>query len=101
MIFHETKLKGAYIIEPERRADDRGFFARTFCRKEFDELGLVSEIAQTNISFSRAKGTLRGMHYQRPPHQETKLIRCTRGSLFDVIIDLRRDSRTYKQCLGV
>ena len=101
MIFHETKLKGAYIIELEKRSDDRGFFARTFCRKEFDELGLTSDIVQTNISFSRMKGTLRGMHYQRPPHQETKLIRCTKGALYDVIIDLRRDSPTYKQWLGV
>jgi dTDP-4-dehydrorhamnose 3,5-epimerase len=101
VIFHSTYLEGAYIIEPEKRSDDRGFFARTFCRKEMDKYGLVSEIVQTNISCSRTKGTLRGMHYQRAPHQETKLIRCTKGALYDVIIDLRANSPTYKRWFGV
>jgi len=101
MIFNETKLKGAFIIELEKRGDDRGFFARTFCQREFDEHGLISNIVQTNISLSKTKGTLRGIHYQIAPHQETKLVRCTSGALYDVIIDLRKDSPTYKQWIGV
>lgn len=100
MIFTETRLKGAFVIEPERRNDDRGFFARTWCREEFEARGLNPAIAQCNISFNLQTGTLRGMHYAAPPHEEAKLVRCTAGAVYDVIIDLRRDSATYKQHVG-
>lgn len=101
MKFTETKLKGAFIIELEKREDSRGFFARTFCANEFEEHGLVNRIVQTNMSRTLKKGTLRGMHYQIPPHQETKLVRCTQGAIYDVIIDLRSESPTFKQWIGV
>ena len=101
MIFTQTKLEGAYILELEKRGDDRGFFARTFCRKEMEAHGLIPDVAQANTSLSKTRGTLRGMHYQKAPYEETKLVRCTRGALFDVIIDLRPDSPTYKQWVGV
>jgi dTDP-4-dehydrorhamnose 3,5-epimerase len=97
MIFTETKLKGAFIVELQRLEDDRGFFGRTFCRNEFAGRGLNPEVAQCNISFNRCAGTLRGMHYQSAPHAEDKLIRCTRGKLYDVVVDLRRESPTFKQ----
>ena len=90
MIFRETKLPGAFIIEVQRLDDDRGFFGRSFCRHEFTGRGLNPEVAQCNISFNRDAGTLRGMHYQATPHAEEKMVRCTRGSLYDVIIDLRQ-----------
>jgi dTDP-4-dehydrorhamnose 3,5-epimerase len=95
VIFEETELPGAYIIEPQRIDDERGFFARTWCEGEFRDHGLDGRIVQCNISFNKKKGTLRGMHYQVNPHAETKLIRCTRGAIFDVIVDLRRESPTY------
>lgn len=101
MIFTETKLKGAYLIDIEPIADERGFFARSWCRREFEEHGLNPDFVQCNISFNKQKGTLRGMHYQTAPHHEAKIVRCTRGSLFDVIIDLRKDSETFKEWLGV
>ena len=101
MIFRETKFDGAFIIEPEKHADERGFFARAFCQKELNSLGLNSIFVQANIGFSSIKGTLRGIHYQTKPYQEAKLIRCTNGILFDVIVDLRKDSRTYCQWLGI
>lgn len=101
MIFNETSLKGAYVIDLEPRQDERGFFARTFCRREFEEHGLISYVVQANISFSHKKGTLRGMHYQLAPFAETKLVRCTRGALYDVIVDVRPDSPTFKQWFGV
>jgi dTDP-4-dehydrorhamnose 3,5-epimerase len=101
MIFTETELKGAFIIELELRRDDRGFFARTWCKREFEEHGLVSNIAQSNCSFSKKAGTLRGMHYQAAPFEETKTIRCIRGAIYDVIIDLRPTSSTYKQWVAV
>lgn len=101
MIFKETKLKGAYIVELEPREDERGFFARSFCRQEFEEHGLNPAIVQNNISFSKKKGTLRGMHYQVAPYEETKLVSCTRGAIYDVIVDLREDSPTYCQWLAV
>ncbi|HXV42374.1 MAG TPA: dTDP-4-dehydrorhamnose 3,5-epimerase [Anaerolineae bacterium] len=101
MIFHETKLKDAYIIEIEKREDERGFFARGWCQHEFEAHGLVPRIVQANISYNKKRGTLRGMHYQIAPYAETKLVRCTRGALYDVIIDLRPASPTYKQWLGV
>ena len=101
MIFRETKLKGAFIIEPERLEDERGFFARTFCQEEFKTHRLNPGMVQCNISFNKKKGTLRGMHYQVAPHEETKLARCTRGAIYDVIIDLRPDSPTFKQWVAV
>lgn len=101
MIFTKTPLEGAFTIEVEKREDDRGFFARTFCANEFEQHGLVNRIVQTNMSRTLKKGTVRGMHYQIPPYQETKLVRCTQGAIFDVIIDLRKESPTYKQWFGV
>lgn len=101
MIFHPTPLSGAFVIEMEERADERGFFARSFCRREFEEHGLKPDVAQCNVSFNHAAGTLRGMHYQLPPAAETKLVRCTRGAIYDVIIDLRPDSPSYLQHFGV
>lgn len=101
MIFKETKLKGAYVIEIEKLEDKRGFFARSWCQNEFEKQGLNSHLVQSNISFNAKKGTIRGMHYQVTPFEETKLVRCTRGAIFDVIIDLRNDSITYKQWVGV
>ena len=101
MIFTETPLKGAYIVDPERLADERGFFARTWCRREFEANGLNSSLVQCNISYSQKKGTLRGMHYQVAPHAEKKLVRCTAGAITDVIVDLRADSNTYKQWFAI
>lgn len=101
MIFTETKLAGSFIIELERREDDRGFFARTFCQKEFSEHGLKPVIAQANLAFNRRRGTLRGMHFQFPPSGETKLVRCTRGAILDIIVDLRPESPTYLDHIAV
>ncbi len=101
MIFTETGLSGAYIIDLEPIEDTRGFFARAWCERELSEHGLQTRTAQCDISFNKRKGTLRGMHFQRPPHEEIKLIRCIRGALYDVIVDLRPDSLTYKQWVGV
>jgi dTDP-4-dehydrorhamnose 3,5-epimerase len=101
MIFTETKLKGAYIIDIERREDDRGFFARAFCQKEFEEHKIKPIIAQANIAFNRIKGTLRGMHFQYPPTAESKLVRCTRGAILDIIVDLRPESPSYLQHIAV
>jgi len=97
MKFEETKLKGAYLIEPERLEDDRGFFARTYCADEFTSYGLNTRWVQENISFNHLRGTLRGMHYQAAPHEEIKIVRCTQGAIYDVIIDLRPESSSYKQ----
>jgi len=97
MIFTETTLRGAFLIDIERHEDERGFFARSWCRREFEAHGLNPEIAQCNVSFNVRKGTLRGMHYQIEPSEEAKLVRCTRGALCDVIVDLRPDSPTFKQ----
>lgn len=101
MIFKETSLKGAYIIELEPLADERGFFARGFCRNEFEEKGLNPDIAQCSISYNKKRGTLRGMHYQAAPYEEIKLVSCPRGDIYDVIIDLRRDSPTYCRWFAV
>ena len=100
MIFEETKLRGAFVIVPERIEDERGFFARTFCRREFEAHGLNPDLVQCNISFNKAKGTLRGMHYQIAPHAEAKLVRCTAGAIYDVVIDLRPESKTFRQWFG-
>lgn len=101
MIFSPTALPGAFVIEPERREDERGFFARTWCAREFEAHTLVTRLAQCSVSYNKRKGTLRGMHYQAAPHQETKLIRCTAGAIHDVIIDLRPASPTFKRHFGV
>ena len=101
MIFTETKLKGAFVIDLERRKDERGFFARAFCQKEFEAHGLKPVIAQANVAFNLKKGTLRGMHFQFPPAAETKLVRCTRGAILDIIVDLRPESPTYCQHVAV
>lgn len=101
MIFTETKLKGAFIVDLERRNDERGFFARAFCQNEFREHGLKPIIAQANIASNLKKGTLRGMHFQYPPAAETKLVRCTRGAIVDIIVDLRPESRTYLEHIAV
>lgn len=101
MIFTETKLKGAFILDLERRHDDRGFFARAFCQKEFAEHGLKPVIAQSNIAFNKRKGTVRGMHFQFPPHAETKLVRATRGAILDIIVDLRPESPTFLDSVAV
>lgn len=96
MIFTELDLRGAFIVDIDPRKDDRGYFARIFCREEFSRHGLKFEAAQCNVSFNRRKGTLRGMHYQIPPKAEAKLVRCTRGAVQDVIVDLRDDSPTFR-----
>lgn len=101
MIFTETPLKGAFAIDPERLADERGFFARTWCRREFEEHGLNPGLAQCCLSFNHRQGTLRGMHYQVAPHAEEKLVRCTAGTIYDVIVDLRTDSDTFRHWFGV
>lgn len=97
MIFTETKLRRAFIIEPEKLEDERGFFARTWDQKIFEEKGLESNLVQCNISFNKIKGTLRGLHYQAAPYEEDKLIRCTKGKIFVVLVDLKKDSKTFKQ----
>lgn len=101
MIFTETKLKGAFILEIKKLEDERGFFGRSWCASELAAHGLKNDIKQANTSMSLKKGTIRGMHYQNDPYQETKLVRCTRGAIYDVIIDLRKESPTYKQWIGV
>lgn len=101
MIFTELKLMGAHTIDLERREDSRGFFARAWCRKEFGDRGLCEEFVQINVGFSTKKGTLRGMHHQADPHQEVKVVRCTMGAIYDVIVDLRAESPTFKQWAGV
>jgi dTDP-4-dehydrorhamnose 3,5-epimerase len=101
MLFTETKLPGAFIIDVDLKEDYRGGFARTFCAKEFEAHNLKPVVAQCNLSFNHKAGTLRGMHYQIAPACETKLVRCTKGAVYDVIIDLRPDSPTYKQHIGV
>jgi dTDP-4-dehydrorhamnose 3,5-epimerase len=100
VIFTETPLRGAYLIDLERRGDERGFFARAFCEREFGNHGLATRFVQANNSLTAQKGTLRGMHYQLPPKAETKLVRCVRGGLFDVILDLRKDSPTFGHSYG-
>jgi dTDP-4-dehydrorhamnose 3,5-epimerase len=101
VIFKPTNLPGAYVIEPERKEDFRGYFARTFCEKEFASLGLETHIVQCSASLNQRKGTLRGMHYQVAPFEEVKVVRCIRGAIYDVIIDLRRNSPTFKKYFAV
>jgi dTDP-4-dehydrorhamnose 3,5-epimerase len=101
MLFHETTIAGVFEIQLERMADERGFFARSWCRQEFERAGLNACLVQCSISYNPRKGTLRGMHYQAAPFQEAKLVRCTRGSIYDTIIDLRPHSPTFKQWMGV
>lgn len=101
MIFTETELHGAYVIDLERREDNRGFFARTFCQDEFEAHGLKPVIAQANVGYNRYRGTVRGMHFQYPPKPETKLVRATRGAILDIIVDLRPESPTYLQHVAV
>jgi dTDP-4-dehydrorhamnose 3,5-epimerase len=101
LIFTETKLLGAFIIDLERREDDRGFFARAFCQNEFTEHGLNPTIAQANVAYNHRRGTLRGMHFQFPPAAETKLVRCPRGAILDIIVDLRPESPTYLEHIAV
>lgn len=100
MKFTKTKLISAYIIEVEEISDSRGFFARSWCQREFEELGIKSNFVQANISFNRQKGTLRGLHYQNAPHAEAKLMRCTKGAIYDVAVDLRPDSPTFCEWVG-
>jgi dTDP-4-dehydrorhamnose 3,5-epimerase len=100
MIFTETKLSGVYIVEIEKLEDERGFFARTFDKNEFSKIGLDSEFVQSSISINNKKGTVRGIHYQINPSQ-TKIVRCMRGTIFDVVVDTRKNSPTYKQWIGI
>jgi dTDP-4-dehydrorhamnose 3,5-epimerase len=101
MIFTETKLRGAYVIDIERLEDERGFFARSWCRREFEAHGLNPRLMQCDISFNLRKGTLRGMHYQTKPFEEAKLVRCTRGAIHDIIVDIRPDSPTFREYVGL
>ena len=101
MMFRESKLRGVFEIEIERHVDERGFFARTWCKKEFEEHGLDSRVAQSSISYNARRGTLRGVHYQAAPNAETKIVRCTQGSVYDVVLDLRADSPTFKEWISV
>ncbi len=100
MLFHPTPLNGAFTIDIEKRGDDRGFFARMFCEREFADHGLVSKFVQMNNSYNKKKGVLRGMHYQLPPAAEVKLVRCVQGAIYDFIVDLREGSPTFKQWFG-
>ena len=101
MIFRETALAGVWLIEPERLADERGFFARTWCAREFETRGLTSALAQCSVSWNVTRGTVRGLHFQVPPHEEAKLIRCTRGGIHDVALDLRPGSATRHRWIAV
>ena len=101
MKFQQTPLGGAFLVELDLLQDERGFFARSFCRQEFEAQGLNPCVAQCNVSFNRTRGTLRGLHFQAAPHAEAKLVRCTQGAIWDVIVDLRRESPTYRRWYGV
>jgi dTDP-4-dehydrorhamnose 3,5-epimerase len=101
MIFTETPIAGAYVVEVERMEDDRGFFARTWCQREFERHGLDPRLVQCSVSFNNRKGTLRGMHYQAEPHADAKLVRCTAGAVYDAIVDLRPGSKSFRQWFGI
>ena len=100
MIFAETRVAGAFLIRPERLADERGFFARIYCEREMTEHGLDPRVVQRSVSYNKVRGTLRGMHYQIAPHQENKLVSCLRGAIYDVVVDLRPSSTTYRRWTG-
>jgi dTDP-4-dehydrorhamnose 3,5-epimerase len=101
MLFHKTKLPGVFEIHIDSKADERGFFARTWCQKEFESQGLNGRLVQCNLSFNKRRGTLRGMHYQAAPYAEAKLVRCSKGAIYDVVLDLRPDSPTFKDWIAV
>ncbi|MCW7472050.1 dTDP-4-dehydrorhamnose 3,5-epimerase [Leptospira levettii] len=101
MIFSETGIKGSYVADLKKIEDSRGFFGRAFCTTEFSELGITSDIKQANLSYTSKKGTIRGMHFQKHPYEEMKAIRCIRGSIFDVVLDLRPESETFKRWFGI
>ncbi len=101
MEFTRAPITGAYVIDVKRLGDERGFFGRLWCKEEYENLGLVSRIVQSNIGVSTSAGTLRGLHFQRAPHEEVKIVRCSRGAIFDVIVDLRPESATYKDWFGI
>jgi dTDP-4-dehydrorhamnose 3,5-epimerase len=101
VIFRESPLAGAFLVEPERHEDERGFFARTFARDDFEARGLAAELLEQSIAWNGSAGTVRGLHFQRPPHAEVKLVRCTRGAVYDVIVDLRPESPTFAGTFGV
>jgi len=101
MKFKKTKLEGAYVIELEKHKDERGFFVRVWDKKQFENMGLSCEIQECSVSFNKKKGTIRGMHYQEPPYEEVKLVSCTKGKIFDVIVDLRKKSTTFKEWISV
>lgn len=101
MNFTELKINGVYLVEVKRIEDERGFFGRSFCQKEFQQLGLNTQIVQSNLSHNKKKGTLRGLHMQEKPFEESKLVRCTRGAIFDVAVDMRAGSETFAQWVGV
>jgi len=101
MLIEETPLGGAYLLRIERHTDDRGFFARTWCAHELEERGLIARVTQSNTSFNESSGTLRGMHFQAPPFSEAKIVRCTKGAIYDVIVDIRANSPTFRQWFGV
>lgn len=101
MIFTKTQLEGSYVVEIEKHSDKRGFMARTWDKKIFEKLGLNADVTQCNVSYTKKKGTIRGLHFQIKPYEESKLIRCTKGKIFDVIIDLRTDSKTYKKWFSI
>lgn len=100
MIFTKTAIEGAFLIQPERLSDERGFFARTYCVRELEEHGIDPRVVQRSVSYNRQRGTLRGMHFQLPPHQENKIVSCTRGAIHDVIIDLRPHSGSYRRWIA-
>jgi dTDP-4-dehydrorhamnose 3,5-epimerase len=101
MIFAEADLPGVYEVQIDPKSDERGFFARTWCHDEFASRGLDTQLVQCSLSYNTKKGTLRGMHFQAPPHAETKLVRCTKGSIYDVVLDLRQESKAYRRWIGV
>src|SRR5690348_12445352 len=101
MLFHKTKLPGVFEIHTDSKPDERGFFARTWCQKEFESQGLNGRLVQCNLSFNKRRGTLRGMHYQAAPYAEAKLVRCSKGAIYDVVLDLRPDSPTFKDWIAV
>lgn len=100
-MFTETGLAGAFLVDVERIEDERGFFGRSYCRRDFEARGLAREFVQCNVSYNSVRGTLRGLHYQQPPYEEAKLVRCTKGSIYDVIVDLRPRSETFRRHIGV